>query len=78
MLTHLKLWDSGEDEHDDGGQEEEGADDDQHLEQEGKVESTSIYQSQSSIEHQRVGERPRKVYNNHSHQPQPHYPSKQS
>ena len=30
-FTHLKLWHRWEDEHDDGGEEEEGADDHQHL-----------------------------------------------
>ena len=31
IFTNLELWDSGEDQHDDGGQEEQGAHDHQHL-----------------------------------------------
>ena len=31
MVFYLELWHCGEDEHDDGGQEEEGADNHQHL-----------------------------------------------
>ena len=40
VLTHLKLWHSGEDEHDDGGQEEQGAHDHQHLEGGGGVKES--------------------------------------
>ena len=36
VLTNLELWHRGEDQHEDGGQQEEGADHHQHLPIQGK------------------------------------------